>query len=141
MNLELFIYIFQFCFLKSIHCQRLLAFYPNIVGKTVISYLHQYLLLFKTIFSFLIPGLCWFRHEQKFAKMARYDMTGIGINLREIPDESGTVRLKVLGLLLDGPAHSAGVRQVGALSFGRLILIQNIVKVRVQCRVGDSLQN
>lgn len=44
--------------------------------------------------------------------MARYDITGIGINLREIPDGSGGVKLKVLGLLLDGPAHNAGVRQV-----------------------------
>ncbi|KAL3520193.1 hypothetical protein ACH5RR_018342 [Cinchona calisaya] len=43
--------------------------------------------------------------------MARYDMTGIGINLREIPDDHGGVKLKVLGLLLDGPAHTAGVRQ------------------------------
>lgn len=44
--------------------------------------------------------------------MARYDMSGIGINLREVPDENGVVKLKVLGILLDGPAHSAGVRQV-----------------------------
>lgn len=44
--------------------------------------------------------------------MARYDMTGIGINLREIPDENGEPRLKVLGIILDGPAYSAGVRQV-----------------------------
>ncbi|KAK6124145.1 hypothetical protein DH2020_042118 [Rehmannia glutinosa] len=43
--------------------------------------------------------------------MARYDMTGIGINLREIPDDNGVIKLKVLGLILDGPAHSAGVRQ------------------------------
>nr|XP_043624479.1 carboxyl-terminal-processing peptidase 1, chloroplastic isoform X2 [Erigeron canadensis] len=43
--------------------------------------------------------------------MARYDMSGIGINLREIPDESGEVKLKVLGLILDGPAYKAGVRQ------------------------------
>ncbi|XP_057996686.1 carboxyl-terminal-processing peptidase 1, chloroplastic isoform X2 [Hevea brasiliensis] len=43
--------------------------------------------------------------------MARYDITGIGINLREVPDESGGVKLMVLGLLLDGPAHTAGVRQ------------------------------
>ncbi|CAI9087909.1 OLC1v1022105C4 [Oldenlandia corymbosa var. corymbosa] len=47
----------------------------------------------------------------EFSKMARYDMTGIGINLREIPDDTGGVKLKVLGILLDGPAHSAGVRQ------------------------------
>ncbi|XP_042008497.1 carboxyl-terminal-processing peptidase 1, chloroplastic-like isoform X2 [Salvia splendens] len=46
-----------------------------------------------------------------FAKMARYDMSGIGINLREIPDENGKVRLRVLGLLLDGPAHTAGIKQ------------------------------
>jgi len=39
-------------------------------------------------------------------------MTGIGINLREVTDENGDHRLKVLGLILDGPAHSAGVRQV-----------------------------
>lgn len=44
--------------------------------------------------------------------MARYDMTGIGINLREVPDENGELRLKVLGIILDGPAYSAGVRQV-----------------------------
>ncbi|KAJ9135918.1 hypothetical protein P3X46_033039 [Hevea brasiliensis] len=47
----------------------------------------------------------------EFSKMARYDITGIGINLREVPDESGGVKLMVLGLLLDGPAHTAGVRQ------------------------------
>lgn len=39
-------------------------------------------------------------------------MTGIGINLREVPDDNGGVKLKVLGLILDGPAHAAGVRQV-----------------------------
>lgn len=44
--------------------------------------------------------------------MGRYDMTGIGINLREVPDENGAMKLKVLGLILDGPAHAAGVRQV-----------------------------
>lgn len=44
--------------------------------------------------------------------MAKYDVTGIGINLREVPDDKGTVKLEVLGIILDGPAHSAGVRQV-----------------------------
>ncbi|KAJ4822037.1 Carboxyl-terminal-processing peptidase 1, chloroplastic [Turnera subulata] len=52
-----------------------------------------------------------FLSPPEFAKMARYDITGIGINLREVPDESGEVKVKVLGLLLDGPAHNAGVRQ------------------------------
>lgn len=40
-------------------------------------------------------------------------MTGVGINLKEVPDENGDLRLEVLGIILDGPAHSAGVRQVG----------------------------
>ncbi|CAI9278884.1 unnamed protein product [Lactuca saligna] len=52
-----------------------------------------------------------FLSPSEFSKMARYDMSGIGVNLREIPDENGEVKLKVLGLILDGPAHAAGVRQ------------------------------
>ncbi|CAH9079482.1 unnamed protein product [Cuscuta europaea] len=47
----------------------------------------------------------------EFSKMARYDMTGIGINLMEVPDDNQGVKLKVSGLILDGPARSAGVRQ------------------------------
>ncbi|KAF6156137.1 hypothetical protein GIB67_024107 [Kingdonia uniflora] len=47
----------------------------------------------------------------EFSKMARYDMSGIGINLREVPDDNGGIKLKVLGLILDGPAYNAGVRQ------------------------------
>jgi hypothetical protein len=47
--------------------------------------------------------------------MARYDMSGIGINLREVPNDNGDVKVKVLGLVLDGPAHSAGVRQVSII--------------------------
>ncbi|KAJ8421257.1 hypothetical protein Cgig2_013340 [Carnegiea gigantea] len=52
-----------------------------------------------------------FLTPDEFSKMARYDMTGIGINLREIPDGNGDIKLKVLGLILDGVAHAAGVRQ------------------------------
>nr|XP_048331691.1 carboxyl-terminal-processing peptidase 1, chloroplastic isoform X2 [Ziziphus jujuba var. spinosa] len=52
-----------------------------------------------------------FLSPEEFSRMARYDMSGIGINLKEVRDENGVVRLKVLGILLDGPAHSAGVRQ------------------------------
>ncbi|KAI4295383.1 hypothetical protein L6164_035434 [Bauhinia variegata] len=52
-----------------------------------------------------------FLPPEEFSKMARYDMTGIGINLREIPDENGNIKIKVLGIILDSPAHSAGVRQ------------------------------
>ncbi|RLM93391.1 hypothetical protein C2845_PM08G21250 [Panicum miliaceum] len=52
-----------------------------------------------------------FLSPSEFSKMSKYDMTGIGLNLREIPDDNGSVKLMVLGLLLDGPAYSAGVRQ------------------------------
>ncbi|GAB2212440.1 hypothetical protein Droror1_Dr00020406 [Drosera rotundifolia] len=48
---------------------------------------------------------------EEFSKMARYDMTGIGLNLREVPDRGGSFKVKVLGLILDGTAHSAGIRQ------------------------------
>nr|XP_029121248.1 carboxyl-terminal-processing peptidase 1, chloroplastic isoform X6 [Elaeis guineensis] len=56
--------------------------------------------------------------------MSKYDVTGIGINLREVPDDNGAVKLKVLGIILDGPAHSAGVRQ------GDELLSVNGVNVR-----------
>ncbi|KAL5839174.1 hypothetical protein ACOSQ3_011876 [Xanthoceras sorbifolium] len=65
-----------------------------------------------------------FLSPAEFSKMARYDMTGIGINLREVPDNNGGVKLKVLGLILDGPAHTAGVRQ------GDEVLAVNGVDVR-----------
>ncbi|XP_058731622.1 carboxyl-terminal-processing peptidase 1, chloroplastic isoform X2 [Vicia villosa] len=52
-----------------------------------------------------------FLSPEEFSKMARYDMTGIGINLREVTEDNGDHRLKVLGVILDGPAYSAGVRQ------------------------------
>ncbi|XP_050899885.1 carboxyl-terminal-processing peptidase 1, chloroplastic [Lathyrus oleraceus] len=52
-----------------------------------------------------------FLSPEEFSKMARYDMTGVGINLREVTEDNGDHRLKVLGLILDGPAYSAGVRQ------------------------------
>ncbi|KAK3161493.1 hypothetical protein QOZ80_1BG0077820 [Eleusine coracana subsp. coracana] len=52
-----------------------------------------------------------FLSPSEFSKMSKYDMTGIGLNLREIPDGNGSFKLMVLGLLLDGPAYSAGVRQ------------------------------
>ncbi|KAH0464149.1 hypothetical protein IEQ34_006935 [Dendrobium chrysotoxum] len=52
-----------------------------------------------------------FLSPAEFSKMAKYDVTGIGINLREVPDENGVVKIKVLGVILDGPAHSAGVKQ------------------------------
>ncbi|XP_058095218.1 carboxyl-terminal-processing peptidase 1, chloroplastic isoform X3 [Magnolia sinica] len=62
--------------------------------------------------SFLDAGRHrWSPDMWLFSKMARYDVTGIGVNLREIPDDNGAIKVKVLGIILDGPAHSAGVRQ------------------------------
>uniref|UniRef100_A0A803MV64 PDZ domain-containing protein n=1 Tax=Chenopodium quinoa TaxID=63459 RepID=A0A803MV64_CHEQI len=52
-----------------------------------------------------------FLSPEEFSKMARYDITGIGLNLREIPASNGSFKLKVLGLVLDGPAQTAGIRQ------------------------------
>ncbi|CAN0853786.1 Carboxyl-terminal-processing peptidase 1, chloroplastic [Linum grandiflorum] len=52
-----------------------------------------------------------FLSPPEFSRMARYDMTGIGINLREVAGENGEMKLRVLGVLLDGPANAAGVRQ------------------------------
>jgi carboxyl-terminal processing protease len=57
----------------------------------------------------------------KFSKMSKYDMTGIGLNLREIPDDNGSFKLMVLGLLLDGPTYSVGVRQVSTIHIHILI--------------------
>ncbi|XP_015574940.2 carboxyl-terminal-processing peptidase 1, chloroplastic isoform X1 [Ricinus communis] len=77
-----------------------------------------------------------FLSPAEFSKMARYDMSGIGINLREVPEENGEVKLKVLGLLLDGPAYTAGVKQ------GDEILAVNGEDVRGKSafEVSSSLQ-
>ncbi|CAA7014444.1 unnamed protein product [Microthlaspi erraticum] len=52
-----------------------------------------------------------FLSPEEFSRMSKYDITGIGINLREVSDGGGNVKLKVLGLVLDGPADIAGVKQ------------------------------
>ncbi|XP_023640060.1 carboxyl-terminal-processing peptidase 1, chloroplastic isoform X2 [Capsella rubella] len=52
-----------------------------------------------------------FLSPDEFSRMSKYDITGIGINLREVSDSDGNVKLKVLGLVLDSPADIAGVKQ------------------------------
>ncbi|KAH9314752.1 hypothetical protein KI387_023379, partial [Taxus chinensis] len=52
-----------------------------------------------------------FLAPSEFTKLARFDLTGIGISLKEVSDEDGITRLKVLGIILGGPAYSAGIRQ------------------------------
>ena len=61
--------------------------------------------------------------------MARYDLTGIGINLREISDDTGVVRLKILGIILDGPAYLVGIRQVDIF---KCFMFFIVVKLRVE---------
>jgi len=63
----------------------------------------------------------------KFSKMSKYDMTVIGLNLREIPDGNGSFKLMVLGLLLDGPAYSAGVRQVSNIRVNLLTYCMSVL--------------
>jgi hypothetical protein len=53
-----------------------------------------------------------FLSPDEFSRMSKYDITGIGINLREVSDGGGNVKLKVLGLVLDSAADIAGVKQV-----------------------------
>lgn len=52
-----------------------------------------------------------FLSPDEFSRMSKYDITGIGINLREVSDGGGNVKLKVLGLVLDSAADIAGVKQ------------------------------
>lgn len=52
-----------------------------------------------------------FLTPSEFTKLARYDMSGIGINFKEVSNADGVTKLKVLGIILGGPAHSAGVKQ------------------------------
>ncbi|CAN4082100.1 unnamed protein product [Withania somnifera] len=67
--------------------------------------------IIKHMLASLVDPYTRFLPPEQFSKMARYDMTGIGVNLRDVPDGNGGSKLKVLGLLLDGPGHNAGVRQ------------------------------
>lgn len=47
---------------------------------------------------------------QQFALLAKYDVTGIGLNIGD-DVEGGAVKIKVVGLVLGSPAQIAGVRQ------------------------------
>jgi len=47
----------------------------------------------------------------QFSQLAKYDVTGIGLNIGEVANGQGGTTLKVLGLVLGSPAQSAGVRQ------------------------------
>ncbi|KAJ0238776.1 hypothetical protein HA466_0239390 [Hirschfeldia incana] len=40
-------------------------------------------------------------HLLKFSGMSKYDITSIGIYLREVSDGGGNAKLKVLGIVLD----------------------------------------
>ncbi|CAI5460531.1 unnamed protein product [Closterium sp. Yama58-4] len=51
-----------------------------------------------------------FVSPKQFAALAKYDVTGIGLNIGE-DVEDGRVKLKVVGIVLGSPAQLAGVRQ------------------------------
>lgn len=48
----------------------------------------------------------------QFSQLAKYDVTGIGLNIGETTTLNGEPSLKVFGLVLGSPAQLAGVRQV-----------------------------
>ncbi|ACO67707.1 predicted protein [Micromonas commoda] len=50
-----------------------------------------------------------FVEPSDFAPLLKYDISGVGMNVAEDPDDS--TRLRVLGLVLDSPAAKAGVKQ------------------------------
>lgn len=53
-----------------------------------------------------------FLTPQQFAQLAKYDVTGVGLNIgEEMGEEGGPPRLKVLGIVLGSPSQLAGVRQ------------------------------
>lgn len=59
-----------------------------------------FLQMIQTSHSVLIsPEMCLFCYWRKFSKMEGYDIGGIGVDLMEIPDDNGNIKLKVLGLL------------------------------------------
>lgn len=115
-----FTFIFSFFFFEMFDASRNWSNWNDPSKRLVLcsvklsSFSGNFFNLFMVCIAFLF--LFW-----KFSKMARYDMTGIGINLREVPDDNGSIKIKVLGLLLDGPAHSAGVRQVTEVTTTDLI--------------------
>eukprot|EP00252_Welwitschia_mirabilis_P021782 TRINITY_DN5691_c0_g1_i2.p1 TRINITY_DN5691_c0_g1~~TRINITY_DN5691_c0_g1_i2.p1 ORF type:complete len:418 (+),score=63.65 TRINITY_DN5691_c0_g1_i2:162-1415(+) len=85
----------------------------------------------------------------EFKKMSRYDLSGIGINLKEVSD-GNSMKLKVMGIILGGPAHSAGVKQgdeilsingksvKGMTSFEALSLIQGPKETFVSIEVKHT---
>eukprot|EP00850_Spirogloea_muscicola_P007357 SM000037S13492 [mRNA] locus=s37:263414:272177:+ [translate_table: standard] len=54
-----------------------------------------------------------FLTPEQFSELAKYDVTGVGLNIVEIggPEGRGDRRLVVLGLVINSPAAKAGMRQ------------------------------
>ncbi|EFJ30320.1 hypothetical protein SELMODRAFT_33876, partial [Selaginella moellendorffii] len=54
-----------------------------------------------------------FLTPDEFSQTSKYDITGVGLNIGEVPDENGQIQLRVLGIVLQSPAELAGIQQVG----------------------------
>lgn len=75
--------------------------------------------LYKAPFSRLVPLYIlsllthpWRPVSWQFRELAKYDVTGVGLNIGEVENGKGEVRLAVLGIVLGSPAQMMGVRQV-----------------------------
>ncbi|XP_024529080.1 carboxyl-terminal-processing peptidase 1, chloroplastic [Selaginella moellendorffii] len=52
-----------------------------------------------------------FLTPDEFSQTSKYDITGVGLNIGEVPDENGQIQLRVLGIVLQSPAELAGIQQ------------------------------
>ncbi|CAM6121478.1 unnamed protein product [Calypogeia fissa] len=52
-----------------------------------------------------------FLTPDQFRELSKYDVTGVGLNIGEVENGKGEVRLAVLGIVLGSPAQMMGVRQ------------------------------
>ena len=64
-----------------------------------------------------MTGWGFFPAPRQFGQLAKYDVSGVGLNIGEVAaDQEATSlpRLQVLGIVLGSPAQLAGMRQVGS---------------------------
>lgn len=68
--------------------------------------------IIRSMLSSLNDPYTRFLTPDQFSQLTKYDVTGIGMNVGEVPaEEGGAGTLKVLGLVIGSPAQQAGVRQ------------------------------
>jgi carboxyl-terminal processing protease len=52
-----------------------------------------------------------FLTPNQFTELSKYDVTGVGLNIGELANRKGQIKLAVLGIVLGSPAQMMGVRQ------------------------------